>query len=436
MSVKILHAADLHLDSPLRNLPDATPSMGDPVPLRELARRATRRAFTRLIDFAVDEEVALLLLAGDIFDGRWEDHHTGLFFARELRRFTAVGGRVFLVRGNHDAECKMGLHVTLPEGVHTFTGGDRAQVVDLPDLGVAVHGWSFPTQAVRDDPTSRFGPMVSGRFNIGLLHTNLGGTAGHGNYAPTTIDGLAGTGMQYWALGHIHTRAVTERAGCTIVYPGNLQGRHARELAGPEGKGATLLTLERGRLAPLEHHAFDVLRWHAVDADLTDCEDLDACVRAVSTQVHDALGADASTTPVVLRVTLVGRTPAHGALLSDATGLRRSIEAQLPTHRPVYLEKVRVQTRLPAITGVDPLADLLDRVTTAAQKGHLRGEVSEALLADLSRRLGNVPLDQTDANGDPISTSVLDHARSLTEGAALEALLDQARATVLHRLRG
>lgn len=437
MPVKILHAADLHLDSPLRNLPDAAPSAGPAVPLRTLARSASRRAFENLIDLAVAQKVEVLLLAGDIFDGKWEDHHTGLFFSRELGRFTATGGRVFLARGNHDAECQMSLHVTLPEGVHTFSSGDRAQVVDLPDLGIAVHGWSFPTKAVKDDPTHRFGAPVPGRFNIGLLHTNLGGTPGHGNYAPTTLQGLVGTGLQYWALGHIHTRSVTEADGCTLVYPGNLQGRHARELAGDDGKGATLLTVEAGRIVSLEHRALDVLRWQAVEADVTDAQTLDACVRALATQVHDALSDSGNATlPVVLRVTLAGRTPAHGALLSDPAGLRASIEATLPTHRPVYLEKVKVQTRLPAVEGADPLADPLGRVTAAAQRGHLRSDVADALLRGLSGQLSKVTLEHTGDDGETTSVSLHRHAQALTEGDALDALLERARATLLHRLRG
>ncbi len=436
MPVKLLHAADLHLDSPLRNLPDAVPSAGAAVPLRTLARSATRRAFENLIDLAVEEQVEVLLLAGDIFDGKWEDHHTGLFFSRELGRFTATGGRVFLARGNHDAECQMSLHVTLPEGVHTFASGDHAQVVDLPDLGIAVHGWSFPTKAVQDDPTPRFGRPISGRFNIGLLHTNLGGTPGHGNYAPTTVQGLVGTGLQYWALGHIHTRSVLREGDCTLVYPGNLQGRHARELAGAIGKGATLLTVEAGQLISLEHRAVDVLRWQAVEADVTDTDTLDGCVRALATQVHDALADPEAALPVVLRVTLVGRTPAHGALLSDPIGLRASIESTLPTHRPVYLEKVRVKTRLPAVEGADPLADPLDQVTSAAQRGHLRSDVASALLDGLAGHLSKAALEHTGDDGETTSVSLLRHAQALTEGESLDALLERARATLLHRLRG
>ena len=122
------------------------------------------------------------------------------------------------------------------------------------------------------------------------------------------MQGLVSTGLQYWALGHIHKRSVTEADGCTLVYPGNLQGRHARERAGIDGKGATLLTVEGSRLLSLEHRAVDVLRWQAAEADVTDCATLDDCVRTLATQVHDQLSQSASSLPVVLRVILSGRT--------------------------------------------------------------------------------------------------------------------------------
>ncbi len=419
---KILHAADLHIDSPLRGLPDSPASTGeDGRTLRTEARSATRRAFSNLITLALDEAVSVLLLAGDIFDGRWEDHHTGVFFARELRRFTDAGGRVFLARGNHDAASKMSHHVALPEGVHTFPTG-APEVVDLPELGLAVHGWSFPTEAVRDDPSTRFPAPIPGRFNIGVLHTNLGGHAGHGNYAPTTVGGLTAKGYDYWALGHIHQRTVVREPACTIVYPGNLQGRHARELAGPEGKGATLLTVEDGRLVHLEHRPVDVLRWHRVEADVTDCATLDDCVRALSGQLAEALSA--ADVPVALRVVLSGRTAAHGALLAQGGDLRGSILGVLPTRTPVYLEKVKVRTTPPAVVGTDPLAEHVDHVLTEAKAGS-REPLRARLLEDLRGILGR--------SADP---DAIAYAESLVTDDKLDVLLDQAAATLLHRLRG
>ncbi|MHB2029764.1 MAG: DNA repair exonuclease, partial [Acidimicrobiales bacterium] len=98
--ITILHAADLHVDSPLRGLPEYD---GAPV---EAVRRATRNTFVRLVDEAVDRKVDLLLLAGDLYDGTWKDYNTGLFVVKEFARLHEEGIPVVVVHGNHDAESK------------------------------------------------------------------------------------------------------------------------------------------------------------------------------------------------------------------------------------------------------------------------------------------------------------------------------------------
>jgi exonuclease SbcD len=60
---KFLHAADIHLDSPLRGL-----SRYEGVPV-EAVRLATRTALNNLIDAAIDEPVAFVVIAGDLYDG-------------------------------------------------------------------------------------------------------------------------------------------------------------------------------------------------------------------------------------------------------------------------------------------------------------------------------------------------------------------------------
>src|SRR5690242_9452537 len=95
--MKFVHAADLHLDSPLRGL---SRYEGAPV---EAVRGATRRAFQNLIDLCLEEGAAFLLLAGDIYDGDWKDYGTGLFFLHQLARLRAADVEVVLIRGNHDA---------------------------------------------------------------------------------------------------------------------------------------------------------------------------------------------------------------------------------------------------------------------------------------------------------------------------------------------
>src|SRR5438270_12599238 len=98
---KFLHAADIHLDSPLRGL-----ERYDGAPVDEI-RGATRRALENLVRLAIDEEVAFVLVAGDLYDGTWQDFHTGLFFASEMARLREANIPVYLISGNHDAENRM-----------------------------------------------------------------------------------------------------------------------------------------------------------------------------------------------------------------------------------------------------------------------------------------------------------------------------------------
>src|SRR3954451_12908760 len=95
--LKFLHAADVHLDSPLSGLERYAGAPADEI------RAATRRAFAGLVSLAVEEEVAFVLLAGDLYDGDWKDYNTGLFFAAQMARLEKAGIRAFLAAGNHDA---------------------------------------------------------------------------------------------------------------------------------------------------------------------------------------------------------------------------------------------------------------------------------------------------------------------------------------------
>ena len=134
--MRFLHAADLHLDSPLRGL-----DRHDGAPVEPL-RSATRRALVALVDLAIRREVQLLLIAGDLYDGDWEDFRTGLFFHQQMMRLAPQGIRVFIVRGNHDAESRITRQLPAMPHVHVFDSR-RAGSVDLPEWGVAVHGRSF-----------------------------------------------------------------------------------------------------------------------------------------------------------------------------------------------------------------------------------------------------------------------------------------------------
>lgn len=250
---RFLHAADIHLDSPLRGLSNYEGLPADRI------RRATRDAFDNLIAAAIAEKAAFLVIAGDLFDGDWRDMSTGLYFARAMGRLAEAGVRVFILKGNHDADSAVTKSLPLPASVEIFSSR-KVETFDLPELGVALHGRSFPTAHVHEDLTSAYPAPTPGRFNIGVLHIALEGYAQHAPYAPCTVQGLVAKGYDYWALGHVHERQVLSEDPW-IVFPGNLQGRHARE-TGP--KGATLIEVADGQVTSVRPLHLDVIHRNAL----------------------------------------------------------------------------------------------------------------------------------------------------------------------------
>src|SRR3954465_6654233 len=164
MAITFLHAADIHLDSPLRGL-----ERYEHAPIDRI-RGATRRAFERMIQLAIDRRVDFVLIAGDLYDGDWRDYNTGLPLVRELGRLRDAEIPVFLIAGNHDAANKMTRALRLPVNVRVLDA-DQSETVRLESLGVAIHGQSFARAAVTENLVARYPAAVSGWMNIGLLHT-------------------------------------------------------------------------------------------------------------------------------------------------------------------------------------------------------------------------------------------------------------------------
>ncbi|TFH42733.1 MAG: DNA repair exonuclease, partial [Lysobacterales bacterium] len=194
---RFLHAADIHLDSPLKGL------AGHEGRAAERIRTATREAFDQLVGFAIEEQVAFLVVAGDLYDGDWRDYKTGLFFAAQMGRLNKAGIPVYLLYGNHDAESQITRRLVLPENVNVF-GSRKPVTFKLDELNVALHGQSFRERDVSDNLALTYPEPIGGAFNIGVLHTGLGGMGGHANYAPCSLGDLVSKGYDYWALGHVH----------------------------------------------------------------------------------------------------------------------------------------------------------------------------------------------------------------------------------------
>ncbi len=312
---KFIHAADIHLDSPLRGL-----SRYESAPAESI-RDACRRAFENLVDIAIEEKVAFVLLAGDLYDGDWKDYSTGIFLNQQIGRLRQRNILVFAVTGNHDAANRMTKALDSPANMKILSAR-KAETVKLDDLAVAIHGRSFGTQHVDENLAVTFNKAEIGMFNIGLLHTSLNGREGHAVYAPCTVNDLRSKGYQYWALGHVHQQEFVSEDPW-IVFPGCIQGRHIRESG---SKGCVLVTVEDNAIYEVEKIPLDVLRWVQCSVDITDAVE----IREVLERIRKAIEKEQASgegRPIAMRIRLEGATRISDELAAHPEWLENQIKA-------------------------------------------------------------------------------------------------------------
>ena len=388
MTFTFLHAADLHIDSPLGGL-----ALYDGAPEDEL-RGATRRAMENLVSVAIERAVDLVVLAGDIFDGEWRDFQTGLFFVGQLSKLADAGIPVVLIAGNHDAASVISRNLTLPPSV-TRLADSTPETRLFDDLDVAVVGQSYATKSVQVDLAEGYPSADPGLFTIGLLHTSLDGRPGHANYAPTSLERLRSKGYDYWALGHVHEREDVLVGDPWVVFPGNIQGRHARE-TGP--KGATLVTVEDREIVSVAPLALDEVRWERVSIDATDLPSVDDILSSFSDSLSAVVAANGHRLSAT-RVEIVGRSPAHQELWRDPHGFEAQIRSVGMQQGLVWVEKVKVLTTrtvdLAALYEDDAIGALVHRIAELADDEVALDSYAD-LFDDLRRKLGaDVHTDET-----------------------------------------
>lgn len=347
-----------------------------------MLRGATRRAFENLIQLAIDELIDFLVIAGDLYDGDWRDYSTGLFFRGQMVRLRDAGIPVFLVAGNHDAASIISKRLTLPDNVHAFSTR-TSESNQVAGHAVVIHGRGFPHRAVPENLARDYPAAVSGRFNIGLLHTSLTGRPGHDPYAPCSEQDLRDKGYGYWALGHIHQPEVISQDPW-IVFAGNCQGRHARETG---RRGCRLVTVNDSlTVENAAWHDLDVVRWEELKVDLTGIDnERDALTLASGAMGNAVTAADGRL--VAARIILGGTTPLHGSLYRDEQRWRAEILARAQDHgrQAIWIERVKIVTT--PVYDVARLAerDALTRIVvenldqTRAELKALPAEIGEML---------------------------------------------------------
>lgn len=410
---RFIHAADIHLDSPLQRLESYE---GAPV---EEIRGATRRALENLVELAIREEVDFVVIAGDLYDGDWRDHNTGLFFVRQAAKLIGQGIPLYVIRGNHDAASILTQSLPLPknpDGSSILLSSKHPETVRLESLGVSIHGLSFRTRAETENLALKYPDPDAGMFNLGLLHTSLTGGEGHEPYAPCTPQHLADKDYHYWALGHIHLRGERHVDGAApVVFAGNVQGRHTRETG---SKGCVIVDIDGDGKTTRTFAPLDVVRWEVCPIDASGHEDADEIVDLFGDWLSELLQRSEDRS-LVVRARVSGRSELHSVLLGQHTHYENALRARALDigGGRVWVEGLRIRTEPPAARDQDadmdgPIASLLSVLEELATEGDADGALSKAF-AELGRK---VPTEVFDAD--------------------IAELVAEARPTLLARLRG
>lgn len=406
MRFTFIHAADLHIDSPLAGL-----SLKDKTVAERFAD-AGRRAVEALVAETIASEAAFLIIAGDVFDGDWKDITTGLFFVRAIGALHRAGIPTFIVKGNHDAESVMSRDLPYPETVQVFPS-NKAATLALETHRVALHGRSFPHR-LTGDFVETYPARRDGWLNIGVLHTSLDGTRGHDGYAPCSVDDLKRFGYDYWALGHIHSAEIVHREPW-IVYPGNLQGRSVRETG---AKGAMRVTVEDGRIVDVTPLALDGARWAHLQLDIAGVDNETDVIARIEQALADT-HAQSEDRPLAVRVTLLGVTPLHNRLIARREALQDDIRASgFGIAEACWVEQLKIKTTPPphAPTALSPTEslDIEELLREAAHEPEF-AEILARLIKDVEDKL---PKDlRDDLQKSDFLTSLSDDARALLAGA-------------------
>ena len=385
--VKFLHTADLHLDSPmvgLRHLPKA---------IFQRLQESTFTALKNISDAAIKNEVDFVVIAGDLFDGEDRSIRAQAVLRREMEKLGNQGIKVFAIHGNHDHLGAKSVTLDFPDNVHFFS--EHVEKVDYrKGDGTLVHlyGFSYPERHVMERWIEKYQKVDGADFHVGLLHGHFEGASDHGKYAPFRLSDLIEKDYDYWALGHIHKKALLSQQPY-VVYPGNPQGRNRKELG---EKGAYLVNLTEAGSEVSFFDTADVI-W---DETVIDAQDLisftvlyEKCLEVIEGKRREGKG-------VLLEIRIEGLNSGHsdviekiasGEFLELLQEAEKEEDSFVWVHRLNYKEDIAVN-RAELIKQSDFYEELF---TTIEQYDNLQDSLSPLFQHSQARRhLGMLPEDE------------------------------------------
>ncbi|GAA0471122.1 DNA repair exonuclease [Alkalibacillus silvisoli] len=293
-SVRFLHSADLHLDSPykgMRNLPDNI--------LKDV-KASTFKAFERLIKLAIEEQVDFVLLVGDLFDQESASLKSLVALKEGLVKLEQFDIKVYISFGNHDYQLLNKVDLSFPSNTYVFRS---EEVTSFPfekdgEVLAYIHGFSYENRAVTESKVNEYFPHDQNCFQIATLHGSLKTNQEHDQYAPFLLEELKTKPFDYWGLGHIHKREILSH-NPYIVYPGNIQSRHIKETG---ERGCYVVDLSKSQTQLDFHPVHDILFLEEA-LTLTHCQRFDDLIEALNVY-KDQLRNQSGKTWVRLTITV------------------------------------------------------------------------------------------------------------------------------------
>jgi len=378
-SFSFIHCADLHLDSPFVGI------SSDEFQIASRLKSATFDAFENVIKAAIERRVDFILISGDVYDGSDRSLHAQWRFRNILKLASDNGIFCFVAHGNHDPLSGWEADIEFPDQVIRF--GPEVEYHEFKRDGkhvADIYGISYPERELKENLAKRFKRQNKDVFSIGVLHANVGNYKGHDNYAPCTIDDLKETGLDYWALGHIHARGILNEADPVIVYPGNTQGRSIRESG---ERGCYLVKIDELGGTKMDFIETDTVRWYIHEQDIADFDNPDQLTGFLK-NLGDEIRELSSGRGAIMRFVLKGRGGLH-SLLSDGKHLSDIIdrlrEGESERDDFFWVDSIKNQT-LPDIDiekrrqQDDFVADFLKKTEKLKNSENFEEEIKEALL--------------------------------------------------------
>lgn len=391
--MRVLVSADIHLGSPIRSAAMRNPDLGD------YLKQASRDTFIRIVDLTISQRVDALVLAGDIFDNDQPDLKSRAFLISQLARAADAGVPTVLIRGNHDALLDHRAHGDLGPNIHLLHKKEPSVEIG----GVWFHGLSFDTAHASKSFLPDYPAPVTGRKNVGLMHTSLDGSPGHDPYAPCSEQDLLAHGYDLWCLGHIHGPFEHTSGPVLAVMPGIPQPRHFGELTG----GTVAIVELDGDTLNIERHHVGHLRFIECALDISQSSDVQEVLSALRSVLKGAQHSERHTA-VRLQVT----TGQHTAetLTALASELLENIDR-------VFIDKIKVGApKQQADAKTDDLVRLMRAELSEPGFQLAAKEIIEELRNALPREIAHDLAEE--ALDDLLEEAIAEVTLSLHSGAA------------------